>query len=930
MFQARDGGWLGLALAVAGWMLLAPTGVVAQDGPAPVEDPVLAGEAAGQELPPWTQTSLARALADVELLLTVDRAVDSAAAWMESARLDEEIEALLAADAGLRVEFERIAGLVERANKPDQSGLREQLRLSLVNRGASKLIDQLGDRAIAPLEQLVDEIVAPDPGTDEDPLWWLFKLDPVRTVEFVARREAEGRPLDPYRVMRAFARAADLKELFLPVPFRAPRLRVPEFPALWARYLRDPRWEQGSLDDIRHLDQIDDQITYLAERSALTDELREAVVDVIRRRAPLSRHLDRLLTNTGPLADLLPVFEALVDIDDATLRRSVFARLGDLPVSDALLSGVDDADSEVRWHVARALGRHQVIGAGWDQAGSRTGGAWDWYSPMRGEREIAALVRLARDPDASVRKQAVLSIGDGRAEAMPIDVLVGLARDADAGVREELALSIQLPHEALAQVLLALCDSEDEHVLHAVDVRLESADWKEGAESLLPVLLRRRADPTLPLGFLLGASPGSKLIRNMATSPEGRRELARWTAETGNVGWLDTARQARGARGLDAWFALDAEILERVVPLLAELSEADFQVFCELAERRDTRSVEPWVESWLAASARLAPRRDLPPMVRLMAARALASVGGVGSEDALVAVLSEPGLDRSDEMLMQWIRTVGAVPPLADRDRLRLRLLAEARVDEGLLQDILADSSRADAPFSPEVSAQVLDRWFDRAVPMSRPVAIAMHRVPEIPAGRVDPSLLIEAAHMPSYALAAVRGMGKLRDPLYLPALGECLDPDWIPESVGPRSIAEAAAESLASYLSDEAAAILLDGAARTTDAQLRDTFLAGVGVIAAYQDSVANWERRVSVRALREDAVRELGAMLDDVAWEVRLQAVRGLGTLRAAESIPELIRRLRDDDARVRDAAIEALDKINSAEEETVTTEGGVDVGG
>ena len=904
MFQAREGGWLGVVLALVSWMFLAPAGVVAQDDFDPA-GPVQVVPARG----PWTTATLARSLADIELMLTVDRDVDQAALWIETARKDALIEGVLQQDAGLRVEFERVATLIERARTPDQSGLREQLRLALVGFKAEELIDQLGGRAIEPLEQLVDEIVDMDPGANGDPLFWLFNQEPVRAMSFVAEREAQGRPLPAYRVMRAFRGSSNLEKLFLPVPYRAPRLRSPEFPDLWARYLTDPHWESRA-DRLAYLSSLGGQLVFLAQREALTDELRTAIVEVLRRQAPLARFVKDVLAQHEALPDLRPVYEALIDIDDVALRRLVAQRLGDLPVGDALLSLVDDPDSEVRWHVARALGRHQVRLVPFDKSGARTGGDWDWYVPMRGEREIATLARLARDPDPSVREAAVLSIGDGRAEAMPVEVLIGLASDADAGVREELALSIKLDDASLAPVLLALCDTDDEHVLHAVDVRLENADWGEDAEALLPVLHRRRAHPTYPLGFNLDVSPSSRLASRLRRSWVGARELARWALESGDSGWLSAIFKVEPHSGVGL-FELESEELVRVIPMLAEAEPNWFWALTNSASKEQPTA-------WVDACRRLTGQADASMLVRFMAAQALLGEDGRDCADALIDVLA-------DEGFMAWVDgdergysvTLGSVirrSPPAVLDRTRSRLLTETRLDDELLLEILADSSSSSRPFSPAFAADVLDRWYDPDVGGLGVVNLALARAAEIEPGRLDPSVLIRAVRQPTYVHSAVRAMGRIRDPVFLPTLGECLDPSWLPDSAQPESVAQLAAMSLSSFLTDEAAAVLLDGAARTASPAMRDVCLAAVGVIGDYQDSVANWERRVSVRAMRDEAVRELAEMLTDDSWEVRLQAVRGLGTLRAAEHIPDLIRLLRDDESSVRDAAIEALDKINA----------------
>jgi len=84
--------------------------------------------------------------------------------------------------------------------------------------------------------------------------------------------------------------------------------------------------------------------------------------------------------------------------------------------------------------------------------------------------------------------------------------------------------------------------------------------------------------------------------------------------------------------------------------------------------------------------------------------------------------------------------------------------------------------------------------------------------------------------------------------------------------------------------------------------------------MIRTYLDGLDEWSRRKASRATRETAIAELLPMLEDTAWEVRLQAARALGTLGAVEHMPKLIALLRDPNQEVRDAAHAALDRLNT----------------
>ena len=84
---------------------------------------------------------------------------------------------------------------------------------------------------------------------------------------------------------------------------------------------------------------------------------------------------------------------------------------------------------------------------------------------------------------------------------------------------------------------------------------------------------------------------------------------------------------------------------------------------------------------------------------------------------------------------------------------------------------------------------------------------------------------------------------------------------------------------------------------------------------IRSYLDSLADWQRRKSTSATRDEAVARLVQLLADPDANVRAESVRGLGTLRAVEHLPDVIEALRDPSNVVREAARAALEVLNSA---------------
>jgi HEAT repeat protein len=155
--------------------------------------------------------------------------------------------------------------------------------------------------------------------------------------------------------------------------------------------------------------------------------------------------------------------------------------------------------------------------------------------------------------------------------------------------------------------------------------------------------------------------------------------------------------------------------------------------------------------------------------------------------------------------------------------------------------------------------------------------------------------------------------MGRSRDPVYLPTLRDCLETSWL--SAGKqRKLFVAAVGSLTNHMNDEAAEILLDGAAAAPDAILRNACMEGVKALHEYPRARAEWEQRAGARATRDAAVAELVELLGDEDPAMRAESVRGLGLLGAVEQLPRVIRALQDGDAGVRVAAREALERLHA----------------
>ena len=116
--------------------------------------------------------------------------------------------------------------------------------------------------------------------------------------------------------------------------------------------------------------------------------------------------------------------------------------------------------------------------------------------------------------------------------------------------------------------------------------------------------------------------------------------------------------------------------------------------------------------------------------------------------------------------------------------------------------------------------------------------------------------------------------------------------------------------------MNDDAAELLLKAAAWAADDGGRQACLDGLESIRTFQDAQERWaQRRVKAKD-REDVVAELVKMLDDPDIVIQVEAIRSLGTFKAAEQMPRLIRLLKHERLEIREAARQALDVLHAAQ--------------
>ena len=151
-------------------------------------------------------------------------------------------------------------------------------------------------------------------------------------------------------------------------------------------------------------------------------------------------------------------------------------------------------------------------------------------------------------------------------------------------------------------------------------------------------------------------------------------------------------------------------------------------------------------------------------------------------------------------------------------------------------------------------------------------------------------------------------------DPATLPLVREAaartsLGDDWFERLAG----------AISGLMTDESAALLLDLGRRPDLApEKRRAAMEQFETMLQWREAAARWERSSGAVARRDEAIAKLVELLDgDQATEAqRVQAIRGLGLLGAAEELPRLIGLL--DDVQLRAAAQEAIDALHSGDDD------------
>jgi hypothetical protein len=243
-----------------------------------------------------------------------------------------------------------------------------------------------------------------------------------------------------------------------------------------------------------------------------------------------------------------------------------------------------------------------------------------------------------------------------------------------------------------------------------------------------------------------------------------------------------------------------------------------------------------------------------------------------------------------------------------------IALLADPSTEEGFADEV-ARRFRSKAANAPATVRAILSRLLDGDAAGDPPVYNAVSEaIRSLGRDRLEgwQETLRRLAREGRYLEPVVGAMGDSRDPSFVPDLARI-----VLESSGNLP-SDRVITQLASFLTDESAEALLAIAAHVQYSSPRQQCLDAVESIRAFQDARERWAGRRLARATRQQATVDLLELLDSDIEEQRVQAVRGLGTLGAVETLPRLIRLLEDPSEGIREAARGALDRLNRLNEE------------
>ncbi|MEM9382125.1 MAG: hypothetical protein AAGB93_19375 [Planctomycetota bacterium] len=931
--EAAPQGREALQKRLSAWRLRVATDATWADAEAELEALVAAAEAAA--LADARDEDLRALLADVhartilwtsrrgDVQATAGRIVRLRLVANERSDFPRRTVSLAAAAALGRADVQEIEASIpegaRRASLPNASSHAEDVVIAravqeAVKRGDTDFLGKLGTKAIPALVDLTYVMDgSPIPTGEADPLEWVFLIDRTAgydvALELLRREEylLERAVLDRFEKAEAFRRSA----AWAPESESEWRLRKPEWIEIFDR-LVPTSGPAGK--EVQHL------IVAFAEHGAIPPAMHarcKAVLTGVRKTSGSYR--SNVFAESG-----YAFFAGLLDSPHAKVRYWAARQLSRSRSPEVLLGLATHPDREMRMLLARCLGSLDRE---------------EWTSEERvDQRDVDAHFELGRAYDEAART---------------------LFLDPDKRIREHVAKSVSALSKALGRATL---DARTARGLLS-DTEVFSYEWFAVDRSITPVLPEADRLPTV-LHAIEIAARAYRLDEKRGGDLVGYLDVWDYGLAPADAYWPIVADLERGTDS-PPWLqeriakvagkCVERELLP-VEGLLDWLEAHPSKAVLEKAFEQSLVQQQPSFGQYWPSKASSSERArilrlaaDLPN--HWTGGRALSRLSHKDvALDAVdvIALLEDVTAPRNtrewaiDPLLVTYperidqstVKTIAQILGAAECTRrldrlpyvpsvpdLRELVLAEMLVDKDVSPRRIAAQSID--PKNPQVFDLILERFPPESwaeFQSSELLVKVVRRIARSTSDTLDPRLAYANIRNSRLQATLAWVLGEIRSKAQFPLLADILRSS----NIGTDSF-QNALNSVTGFLDDEAAELLLETARATSHEQTRQSIMASLDQILAWQDAAARWERGRDAAARRIDAIDDLVGMTEDrdQPATVRAEALRGLGLLGAAEELPRLVRALTDPDESIRSAAREAIDRLHERRAETAEDE-------
>ncbi len=760
--------------------------------------------------------------------------------------------------------------------------------------GHYRTIAEIGDPAQPTFAALIFETadVFPD-NVGVDPLYELLKINEARAAQLLLENLHVGGYLWKRRIVRIMDRRDVLNNEGTWSSEEPYICLEPEWLSVTEALLSSP---DTALQSVHLVEEpfLRDQLTPGLQR-ALVHGIKSYDLD-------FTNELIKTIDHGGVVASAQPVFQALALHANPRVSRFALRLLTNYESDPVLKSFAGDSDPEVRGWIVQTLQPHTGNFVGREFFKTRwivTISEVDHY-PTLDEADRELLATLSEDPSPEVRRDVALVLAE-LTPALDDEVYLRLAADEDHRVRHPVANAEGLSVDLRLELLGILAKDSSKDVVYQVDLFLARATGRGDYMRYMEMLAERLVDDRVPM---LGKYMGP-IMSGLVKTPQGAQLAASLMLSTGNP-------------QLDKYFfkAINESNYSDLLNVRGEELGAIFALI------HDGQHAYPLQEG--LSVFRRAPQASRSALLSVIAndsyARAprLAAIKMVaygGGPEALAALLKfvqsddwiTNGPNLSD--LRDLLRVRDSLPS-DERIAFQLEILKDASIPDSLAQP-LVDGYERSGPHGREMTLAVIARWFSEDAARLDVVDQAIAHLEILPED-ASSELVESITRSRSYGLDGVTLMRALHRAEFLPTLERYMQSGSASGWDSGAELRVAAAQAVASYVSEEAASILLRGLS-LPDKEVREICVKGLEEIDVARARAASWAEARRAQPTKASALIELASMLDDETLEVRLQAIHGIATFGAIEYLPTMIRLLKDPSEEVVEAARQAIEDLS-----------------